>query len=43
MMVVGFRRNGKTILSDISLKIQTGDDLILLGKYEDAEKLEGIE
>jgi len=44
MMVVGFRRNGKTILSDISkFKIQTGDDLILLGKYEDAEKLEGIE
>lgn len=43
LMVVAFRRNGETILSDIAkLKIQDDDHLVLLGKYEDAEKLEGL-
>ncbi|NLM19739.1 MAG: TrkA family potassium uptake protein [Clostridiaceae bacterium] len=43
LTVVAFRRNGETILSDIArVRIQSGDYLVLIGKYEDTEKLEGI-
>ncbi|NLJ70020.1 MAG: TrkA family potassium uptake protein [Clostridiaceae bacterium] len=41
LTVVAFRRNSETILSNIArLKIQSDDHLVLIGKYEDAEKLE---
>lgn len=43
LIVVAFRRNGETILSDIArLKIKRDDHLVLIGKYEDAEKLENM-